>query len=97
MKTLPAEFRYRVVALFDEGMSSVEIAEVLGVSSSWVDSIRRLHESGQSLEPKSRANKRLALAKREGDRLRARVAEHPGTTLEDLKRDLNLSESISNI
>ena len=97
MMTYPVEFRFRVIALAEEGMSSVEIAEVLGVSSSWVDSIKRLHASGQPLEPKSRANKRLSLAEREGDRLRARVAEHPGTTLEDLKRDLNLTTSLSNI
>ena len=97
MKTYPVEYRQRVIALTEEGASSVEIAEALGVSSSWVDSIRRLHESGQPLEPKSRANKRKSLAQREGERLRARVAEHPGTTLEDLKRDLNLDASVSNI
>ena len=97
MITYPAEYRYRVVALSEEGMSSAEIAEVLGVSSSWVDSVKRLHQSGRPLEPKSRANKRQSLAQREGERLRARVAEHPGTTLEDLKRDLNLNASISNI
>jgi transposase len=97
MRSFPAEFRYRVIALADEGMSSIEIAEVLGASASWVDSIKRLHASGQPLEPKSRANKRKSLAQREGDRIRARVAEHPGTTLEDLKRDLGLTDTLSNI
>jgi len=97
MATYPAEYRYRVIALTDEGMTRGEIAEVLGVSSSWVDSIKRLHATGQPLEPKSRANHLRSLAEREGDRLRARVAEHPGTTLEDLKRDLKLAASVSNI
>lgn len=97
MRTLPVEYRERVVALADEGRSSVEIAETLGTSSSWVDSIKRLHQSGQPLQPKSRANKRQSLATREGDRIRARVAEYPGTTLEDLKRDLSLKDSIVNI
>jgi transposase len=97
MKTYPVEFRYRVVALTQQGMKSPQIAQVLGVSGSWVTSIRRLHESGRPLEPKSRANHRTPLAQREQERLRARVAEHPGTTLEDLKRDLNLKDSISNI
>jgi transposase len=78
-------------------MKSVEIAKVLGVTGSWVNSIKRLHAAGKPLEPKSRVNKRKPLAQREGERLRARVAEHAGTTLEDLKRDLNLSDSISNI
>src|SRR3954468_7248420 len=97
MRTLPVEFRERVVALSEEGLSAVEIAKALGVSSSWVDSIKRLHESGESLQPKSRANKRQSLAQREGERLRARVAEHPGTTLEDLKIHLGLKDSIVNI
>ena len=97
MQTYPVEYRFRVIALFEEGLDSVEIAEVLGVSASWVTSIRRLHEAGEPLEPKSRANKRQSLAQREGERLRARIAEHPGTTLEDLRRDLNLDTSLSNI
>ena len=58
MKTLPVEFRHRVIALAGEGMDSAEIAEVLGVSAPWVRSIRRLHDSGQPLAPKSRANRR---------------------------------------
>jgi transposase len=97
MKTYPLEYRLRVIALTDEGMSGGEIAEVLGVSGSWVNSIKRLHRAGRPLAPKSRANKRQSLAKRAGDTIRARIAEHPGTTLEDLKRDLNLDDSITNI
>ena len=97
MKTLPVEFRQRVIALTEEGSTSSEIAEALGVSAAWVRSIKRLHDSGQPLEPKSRANKRRSLALREGDRIRAQVAAKPGTTLEDLKRDLKLSASISTL
>jgi transposase len=97
MKALPVEFRYRVIALTDEGLTSGEIAEVLGVTAAWVRSIKQLHASGQSLEPKSCANKRRSLAEREGERIRAQVAAKPGTTLEDLKRDLNVKTSISNL
>ena len=97
MKTYPVEYRQRVVDLTDEGLSGAEIAEALGVSGSWVNSIKRLHRAGRPLAPKSRANKRQSLAKRKGDAIRARVAEHPGTTLEDLKRDLKLDASIASI
>ncbi len=97
MKTLPVEFRQRVIALTEEGSTASEIAEVLDVSAAWVRSIKKLHASGQPLEPKSRANKRRSLAEREGDRIRAQVAAKPGTTLEDLKRDLKLTTSISNL
>ncbi len=97
MKTYPLEYRLRVIALTEEGQSAPEIAEALGVSASWVNSVKRLHAAGRPLEPKSRANRRVSLARREGDRIRARVAEHPGTTLEDLKRDLGLRGSVSNL
>ena len=97
MKTLPVEFRQRVIALTEEGSTTSEIAEALDVSAAWVRSIKALHASGQPLEPKSRANKRRSLAQREGERIRAQVAAKPGTTLEDLKRDLKLRTSISNL
>jgi transposase len=97
MKTLPVEFRQRVIALTEEGLTSGEIAEALDVSAAWVRSIKNLHKSGQPLEPKSRANKRRSLAQREGDRIRAQVAAKPSTTLEDLKRELKLNTSISNL
>jgi transposase len=97
MEAFPVEYRLRVIALTAEGMKSGKIAKALGVTTSWVRWVKRLHRAGQPLEPKSRANRRQSLAQREGQRLRARVAEHPGTTLEDLKRDLDLDVSITSI
>jgi transposase len=97
MRTYPVEFRERVLALTDEGMGTGEVADVLGVSASWVRSIKRLRAAGRPLAPKSRANRRTSLARREGARIRARVAEHPGTTLADLRRHLGLATSIANL
>jgi transposase len=97
MKTLPVEYRYRVVALTADGYTTSEIAEVLGTSAAWVRSIKALHKADQPLEPRPRANRRRSLAEREGDRIRARVRDKPGTTLGDLKRDLGLKTSISNL
>ena len=97
MEAYPVEYRRRVIALTEQGKTSGEIARVLGVTSSWVRSIKRLHRSGRPLEPKSRANRRRSLAQREGERIRSRVTAHPGTTLEDLKRDLQLDVSIANL
>ena len=97
MKSLPVEYRHRVIALTDEGYTTGEIANVLGTSGAWVRSIKALHRSGRPLAPKSRANKRTSLAEREGDRIRAQVKAKPGSTLEDLKRDLELSASISGL
>ena len=97
MKTLPVEFRHRVIALTAEGLTSSEIAEILDVSAQWVRSIKKLHASGHPLEPKSRANKRRSLAQREGERIRAQIKAKPGTTLEDLRRELKLKTSVSNL
>lgn len=97
MKPYPVEYRHRVIALTEAGQSTGKIAEALGVSGAWVRSIKALHRTGESLAVKSPANKRLSLAEREGDRLRARVQEHPGTTLQDLKRDLHLDVSVTTI
>jgi transposase len=97
MKPYPVEFRHRVVALADQAMTTSEIAEVLGVTPAWVRSIRRRYEAGESLAIKSCANKRKSLAEREGARICARIAEKPGSTLEDLKRDLDLDTSITNL
>ncbi len=58
MRTLPAEFRHRVVALTDDGFTTGEIAEALGTSAAWVRSIKALHNAGRSIEPKSWANTR---------------------------------------
>ncbi len=94
MKAYPIEFRLRVVELHAQGWTTRQIQQALGVSRAWVDSIKRLHAAGQPLAVKSSANHRTSLAERQGERLKARVAEHPGTTLADLKADLGLAESI---
>ena len=97
MKAYPVEYRRRVVELHGEGWSTREIQDALGVSRAWVDSIKRLAAAGKPLDVKSRANRRTSLAIRQGDRLKARVADHPGTTLADLKKDLGLTESVWSI
>jgi transposase len=97
MKAYPVEYRRRVVELSGHGWTTREIQDALGVSRAWVDSIKRLAAAGKPLDVKSRANKRTSLATRQGERLKARVAEHPGTTLADLKKDLGLTESVWSI
>ena len=97
MKPYPVEFRHRVIALRADGWTTRDIAAALGVSRAWVDAVRRLHARGGDLAPKPPVNRRTTLAERMGDRLKARVAERPGTTLADLKRDLGLAESLATI
>ena len=97
MKPYPVEYRHRVVQLTADGYSTSAVAAALGTSAAWVRSIKALHRSGQPPEPKSPANRRRSLAAREGGRIRARVADKPGTTLDDLRRDLGLKPSLSNL
>ena len=73
MKTLPVEYRFRVIELIEDGYTTSEIAELLGTSGAWVRSIKALHKVGRPLEPKSRANQRKSLAEREGERIRVRI------------------------
>src|SRR6202008_1684948 len=94
MRAYPLEFRHRVVELHGQGWTTQAIQQALGVSRAWVDSIKRLHAAGKPLAIKSSANHRTSLADRPGERLKARVAEHAGTTRAELKADLGLAESI---
>jgi transposase len=94
MKSYPLEYRHRVVELSAKGWTTREIQQALGVSRAWVDSIKRLQKNGQSLEIKSSANHRTSLAERHGERIKAQIRKHPGTTLAELQKDLGLSESI---
>ena len=96
MTTLSVEYRYRVVQLTEDGYSTAEVVEPLGVRPSRVRSIKALRREGKSLAPKSKADRRRPRADREGDRLRDRVREKPATTLADLRHDLGLTTSISN-
>jgi transposase len=94
MKAFPMEYRQRVVDLTAAGWTTKEIQQALGVSRAWVDSIKRLTRNGKSLAIQSSANHRTSLAERQGERIAAQVARHPGTTLTQLKTDLGLAESI---
>ena len=94
MKAFPMEYRQRVIELSAKGWTTREIRQALGVSRAWVDSIKRLQKNGKPLDIKSSANHRTSLAERHGERIKARVAAHPGTTLAELQKDLGLSESI---
>lgn len=93
MTAYPAEFRHRVVELHSQGWTTQEIRQASGASRAWVDSVTRLHAARKPLDIESSAHRRTSRAERQGERLKARVAEHPGTTLAELEHDLGLAES----
>jgi hypothetical protein len=91
------ESQQRVVELHGQEGTTREIRENFDVGLAWIDSIRRLATAGKPLESKSRAIKRTSLAERRGDRIMVRAVAHPGTTLDDRKADLSLTESIATL
>ena len=95
------DLRERAVALFDEGASSIEVAETLGVSDSWVRKMRlRLARLGH-LNPGSPPGKERILSEDDEVVLFLLVGEKPDATLEELvelvAKRLKVRVSISTI
>lgn len=78
------DLRERAVALVDEGASSLEAAEALGVSDSWVRKMRLRRERLGHLMPGSPPGKVRILKEVHEERLCGLVFDHPDATLEEL-------------
>lgn len=78
------DMRERAVELVDEGATSLEAAEMLGVSDSWVRKMcARLAKLGH-LMPSSPPGRERKLTKAQEEELRRMVAAKPDATLEEL-------------
>jgi transposase len=95
------DLRERAVALLDEGASSMEVAEILGVSDSWVRKMRLRREALGHLMPGSPPGKERKLTEADEERLYLLVVERPDATLEELvglmAKRLKVHVSISTI
>jgi transposase len=78
------DLRERAVALLDEGASSPEVAEMLGVSDSWVRKMRLRRAALGHLMPGSPPGKERKLTEAHHDRLCLVVFDAPDATLEEL-------------
>jgi transposase len=78
------DLRERAVALLDEGASSPEVAEMLGVSDSWVRKMRLRREALGHLMPGSPPGKERTLTEAHHDGLCLVVFGAPDATLEEL-------------
>ena len=78
------DLRRRAVAMLDEGASSPEVAEHLGVSDSWVRKMRLRRDVLGDLSPGSPPGKPLKLSPDEVAELYVLVDEQPDATLEEL-------------
>ena len=78
------DLRERAVALLDEGATSVEVAELLDVSDSWVRKMRLRREALGHLIPGSPPGKERLLSEEQEQQLCLLVFEQPDVTLEEL-------------
>jgi len=78
------DLRERAVALLDEGATSLEVAELLDVSDSWVRKMRLRREALGHLIPGSPPGKERLLSEEQEQQLCLLVFEQPDATLEEL-------------
>jgi putative transposase len=95
------DLRNRAVAMLDEGASSTEVAEALGVSDSWVRKMRLRRDVLGDLAPGSPPGKPRKLTTDDLVGLYLFVDEQPDLTLEELAvlmaRRLKVRVSISTL
>jgi transposase len=82
------DLRKRAVALLDEGASSLDVAEILGVSDSWVRKMRLRRDRLGHLIPGSPPGRERKLTIDDEVVLCEFVAEQPDATLEELAERL---------
>ncbi|MGO9838640.1 MAG: helix-turn-helix domain-containing protein [Polyangiaceae bacterium] len=78
------DLRERAVALVDEGATSLEAAEMLGVSDSWVRKMRLRRDALGHLMPGSPPGKERKLTEAHEEELCHLVFDKPDATLEEL-------------
>ena len=78
------DLRERAVTLLDEGASSLEVAELLGVSDSWVRKMRLRRDARGHLAPGSPPGKERLLTEDDEAELCQLVLNKPDATLEEL-------------
>ena len=78
------DLRKRAVALLDEGATSPEVAEMLGVSDSWVRKMRLRRERLGHLKPGFPPGRERKLTEDDEGELWLLVHEQPDATLEEL-------------
>jgi len=79
------DLRERVLALYDDGLPTKEVAERLKVARSWARRIKQLRGAGKSIAPKPVGGSRPKLGDRARGELARFVAERPDATLGELR------------
>lgn len=95
------DLRERAIALLDEGLNSIEVAEMLGVSDSWVRKMRIRFETLGHLIPGSPPGKERLLSEAQEEQLCLLVHDQPDATLEEIvalmKKHMKVRASIQTV
>lgn len=98
MEAHSMDLRKRVLAAYDEGMQTCEVAKRLSVSRSWARRIKQWRSEGRSIEPKPMGGSVPKLDEASRERLRGFVKEVPDATLAELvdriEKELSIHISI---
>jgi transposase len=89
MEPIPMKVRQRIIAMYDEGEPTKEIAEALGYCPAAVRRVKQHLRERKTLEPKvpERRGPKGKLTPELRERLRRLVAATPDATLEELRDD----------
>jgi len=99
MKVYSLDLRQRVVEAYENGEGTQkEIAELFGVSLSWVESLLRRWRQTKSIAPKPHGGGRQAkFTGKKLERLKILVEKNPDATLEELLRKSRVQGSIMSV
>ena len=85
MKAIPVAVRERILQLYDQGRSTVEIAAALGYCVAAVRRVRQFFKLRGTLEPQThRCGRKTLLTEARQTRLLALLAKQPDATLAEL-------------
>jgi transposase len=94
----PMVFRIAVAAAYDEYGSSIEVAELMGCSESWVRRLIQRRAAMGSLEPlQPKRPDTRKLDDKDRDKLRKLIADKPDQTLKELAQAMDHKASVPTI
>ncbi len=98
MEAYPLQIRKRIIALYEQGMKTKQIAEMFGVCRAGVRRVRQHYRQRGTLEPAPRAcGRKPALDAQEQGRLRELVEQKPDATLAELRQQLGVDVHVATI
>ena len=87
------DLRQKVIDACDRGMKTKPVADLFGVSPSWVRLLKQNRRERNTIEPKPASGGTDAILKDEDDKIHAHFQAHPDTTILELKAALKTDAS----